>query len=117
MGSYKCKISNQIKYPCFTKNERYYYLTLSPYFTIRFLSDDISCFLAEYEELVFTEEETEITKEQFIEANKDLLQKTGLINLFEEPFKWKENQIYYDNIKSELESEIYELKSLLKRYL
>jgi hypothetical protein len=100
------------------------------------------------------------SKEEFIEVNKDLLQKTGLINLFEgadkhegkEAKEWyyelaqrngenhtlkaninqlknensdlrlqrnnaKENQIYYENINSELESEIFELKSLLKRYL
>lgn len=147
------EFTNDTQFPVFTKHKHYYccYPNKDFYMSLDKNFGSISNSYAEKGLL----EEAQITKQEFIEANKDFLQKTGLINLFGDPendsYKLsvakdrinqlvsenlqlkelkeennelraqrnvaKENQIYYENINSELESEIFELKSLLKRYL
>lgn len=81
-----------------------YYLLLTNVFGIIFDYDNeegVECFT----DLKDYGNDVEITKEEFIEANRDLLEKTGLINLFEEPLKWKESYHQREQIKT-LEKEL-----------
>jgi len=64
------------------------------------LESDLKDFCLIQEKPYFVHNETQITKEAFIEANKDLLQKTGLINLFEGSEK-DEDEITTDIVRDE----------------
>ena len=144
------KITEKTVFPIFTKGNNHYYCLLFD-MAIVFGKTDFSI-VREYKKI--RNQDEEITKEQFIEANNALLEKTGLINLFDLPKidgdyrdfaiavckvkqltqrleiainhdkeqveqieKLKLQRNNYENINSELESEIFKLKSLLKHYL
>ena len=68
------------QFPIFTKRNSTYFYYLSKGMFFCFNAYNASVYL---ESVIILSTEEVITKEEFIEANKDLLQKTGLINLFE----------------------------------
>ena len=91
------------QFPVFAKNiakkDSYIYLSMYCCFTLYSNKKDYYFELNEENIPLFVdEEEVQISKEEFIEANKDLLEKTGLMNLF------------YPNMKSVLEVAISEIE-------
>ena len=76
------KITEKTVFPIFTKGNNHYYCLLFD-MAIVFGKTDFSI-VREYKKI--RNQDEEITKEEFIEANNALLEKTGLINLFEPNF-------------------------------
>ena len=74
------EFNENTQFPIFTKKNSTYFYYLSKGMFFCFNTYNASVYL---ESVTILSTEEVITKEAFIEANKDLLQKTGLINLFE----------------------------------